>query len=55
MKKFCRILGLWQQPIRGDTMVENIVQSVTDWQVIGAAVIFLVCYALIISEKVNRG
>jgi len=35
-------------------MTENIAHSVAGWQVIGAAVIFLVCYALIITEKINR-
>ena len=34
--------------------MENIAQSAADWQVIAATVIFLVCYAFIISEKINR-
>ena len=35
-------------------MTETIVQNIAGWQVIMAAVIFLICYALIISEKINR-
>ena len=30
------------------------VQSVANWQIIASVVIFLVCYAFIISEKINR-
>jgi len=35
-------------------MTEHIANSVAGWQVIGAAAIFLMCYAFIISEKINR-
>ncbi|MCL1790423.1 MAG: ArsB/NhaD family transporter [Peptococcaceae bacterium] len=34
--------------------MEETVHVVAGWQVIAAAVIFLVCYAVIISEKINR-
>ena len=39
---------------RGDAMTGTAMQSLAGWQTILAAVIFLVCYALIISEKINR-
>jgi Na+/H+ antiporter NhaD/arsenite permease-like protein len=35
-------------------MTETTIQSIAGWQTILAAVVFLVCYALIISEKINR-
>jgi len=35
-------------------MTQTTAQSLAGWQTIIAAVIFLVCYALIISEKINR-
>ena len=35
-------------------MAEHIVRNVAGWQVIGAAVIFIICYVFIISEKINR-
>jgi Na+/H+ antiporter NhaD/arsenite permease-like protein len=34
--------------------MENMAQNAANWQVIAAAVIFLICYAVIISEKINR-
>jgi len=35
-------------------MAESTVQGVAGWQIIAAAAIFLICYAIIISEKINR-
>lgn len=34
--------------------MENVAQIIANWQVIIAAVIFITCYAFIISEKINR-
>ena len=35
-------------------MTEQLIHNTATWQVIGAAVIFLICYAFIVSEKINR-
>jgi len=35
-------------------MVEKITHSIAQWQIIAAAAIFLICYAVIVSEKINR-
>ena len=34
--------------------MEHTVQGMANWQIITAVVIFLVCYAIIVSEKINR-